>query len=270
MISEANLNNYEIVFIGDSSKDPNYMKCHLDYLQNLGLSVRTIPIDSSASLESNALLINNQITEARSPKKAILVGHSKGGTSVAAALALFPRLQDFVESAVCMQSPFGGSRLTNELLAQAPTPVRLILKGLLSKLKLDSAESSQQTSQFFQQHSLNGLSIPLLNLVTSSSSKHSLLYPLMEFIKHKYGEDNDGMVSTKDASLDTETSYFIKLDGVDHEATAYGSDDTSKGFGSKLGHLVSSYKVEIMVLVIIVIAVLIAVKMRNRRRQHSG
>ncbi len=50
-------------------------------------------------------------------KKVVLIGHSKGGLDCAAALSLHPDLKNLVAGLVTLQSPFGGSPIAADLLA---------------------------------------------------------------------------------------------------------------------------------------------------------
>lgn len=69
----------------------------------------------------------------RSGKRVVLVGHSKGGVDSAACLSMFEhRLRDVVRGVVLVQSPYGGSAIATDLLAE-PSLAKTV-QSLLTKL----------------------------------------------------------------------------------------------------------------------------------------
>jgi len=257
----SNLKDYDILMAGGMNEDqnPEYMKCHLDFLNNLGLNVKKLLVDPHASLETNAKTIYNQVMNQQSNnRKSILVGHSKGGSDVLGALSLYPHIQDFLEGVICLQTPFRGSSIAKEL---ASWPVRQLFGPVLAKLKLDhkSLESftSSDRETFFKDHNLNHVYVPLINLITTNSSSFSPLKPLSDYFKKHLGADNDGLLSTKDAFIPN--AYTINIDGIDHNGTMIENSEDSKTIKNFI-------KPTILLLVLLVIVVVLAKKYRNRHR----
>ncbi len=53
--------------------------------------------------------------ESQRDKQVVLMGHSKGGCDLVAAVVLYPQLQERVRAVVCVQAPLGGSPLPAEM-----------------------------------------------------------------------------------------------------------------------------------------------------------
>ena len=79
------------------------------------------------------ILAEVETLASRTGKRVVLVGHSKGGLDCAAALALFEeRLAEHVRGLVTVQSPYGGSPIAADLLAE-PTLAKAV-EVILEKL----------------------------------------------------------------------------------------------------------------------------------------
>lgn len=88
-----------------------------------------------ALVRDNAVRILAEVETlaSRTGKRVVLVGHSKGGLDCAAALALFEdRLAQHVRGLVTVQSPYGGSPIAADLLAE-PTLAKAV-EVILEKL----------------------------------------------------------------------------------------------------------------------------------------
>ena len=94
-----------------------YFDKNLDALKDAGMQVGRVPVDTDMGVEHNAAIVRDAVLEAaKSGKKVVLIGHSKGGLDSAAALAHVPRAQEHVRALVTIQSPYGGSPMAQDLL----------------------------------------------------------------------------------------------------------------------------------------------------------
>jgi len=94
-----------------------------------------------SSVEKNAREIKEYIEELcwGSNKRVLLLGHSKGGIDVAAALSLYwPELKDKVAGLVLAQSPYGGSPIATDILREGQlgdyVNLRKMMEILISKV----------------------------------------------------------------------------------------------------------------------------------------
>jgi hypothetical protein len=104
-----------------------------------GMGTQAVAVLSGARgdalVRDNAVRILAEVETlaSRTGKRVVLVGHSKGGLDCAAALALFEhRLAPHVRGLVTVQSPYGGSPIAADLLAE-PTLAKAV-EVILEKL----------------------------------------------------------------------------------------------------------------------------------------
>jgi hypothetical protein len=97
-----------------TSHYPGYFKQNEDALSAAGLQVSEAPIDTGASVEANAKVIRDAVMAA-APDRQVLIGQSKGGVDITAALALYPEMKPYVRAVVSMQSPYGGTPIASDL-----------------------------------------------------------------------------------------------------------------------------------------------------------
>lgn len=154
----------------------------------------------------------------------MLLGHSKGAVDVAAALALFPELCDFVSGVVSLQGPHGGSAIAHDL---ANTQVqKTVVLGALEKLLRGCKHavldlSFEARRDFLRHHPYPLDKVPTLCVATCDKRASSLLKPLIEYVTLRYGEVCDGLVCTSDAILPH--SRRIILEDMDHFGPAWPS-----------------------------------------------
>ncbi|MHC4392434.1 MAG: esterase/lipase family protein [Planctomycetota bacterium] len=196
---------------------PGYMDGNVARLQELGLDAQKVPVDTDAPVETNAAQIRDAILEAsKDGRQVVLMGHSKGGVDIAAALALYPELKPHVRSFVAMQAPYGGSPVAHDA-TNCPTlksTVDGFIKGVFKgdpRALSDLSYSKRQ--QFVRDHPLPE-GIPTVSLATSNSSAASLTSAGSAYIQARYGEPSDGLVPRKDAEIPG--SSVIRLDDMDH------------------------------------------------------
>lgn len=88
---------------------PGYMRAKFGRMGQLGLDHALAPVDTDASIETNAAVLRDTLLGTDPGRPVVLLGHSKGGVDIAAALALFPELQDRVHAVITLQAPYRGT-----------------------------------------------------------------------------------------------------------------------------------------------------------------
>ncbi len=199
---------------------PGYMDDNLGRLQDKGLDARKLNIDTDAGVMINAKSIRDQVMKIaqETGKKVMLLGHSKGGVDISAALAIYPELKAHVNQVIAMQAPFGGSPVASdikgcpELLPLASNLIESLFGGQGEALTDLSHQSRQQLLEKYPYPQ----DVPTISLATSSSSPWSLTAASAAYIKQRYGVESDGLVAVKDAILPG--SEVIQLSDMDHSA----------------------------------------------------
>ncbi len=111
---------------------PAYMKPNMEHMKKLGLNVHKSAINTDKSVEENAAIIRGEVLAA--PTKVVLIGHSKGGVDLTAALGLYgnelyPKVRlteeggaglfsvegSKVLAVITVQTPFGGTPIVEYL-----------------------------------------------------------------------------------------------------------------------------------------------------------
>lgn len=108
-----------LMFVGGLFTDhyPGYYTQNLEHVrENLQLEAEVIDIHTESSVRDNAETVYQAVVQRhrRVPeKKQILIGHSKGGVDIAAAMSLYPELKEYVAGVVTMQAPFWGTYMAD-------------------------------------------------------------------------------------------------------------------------------------------------------------
>lgn len=196
---------------------PGYMEPNRDGLRKQGLDVREIPIETEETTEVNAKQIRDAILEAsKGGKQVVLIGHSKGGVDISAAIAKYPELKEHVRAVVAMQSPYAGAVLAQDLRSNPVT--RAGVKALAEHF-FDGTENSVRDltydyrQQFIQEHPYP-TDIPTVSLATSEYSPLSLLAGPAAYSRLRYGAPSDGLVVPEDAMIPG--SDVVQLNDLDH------------------------------------------------------
>jgi len=200
---------------------PGYLGDNLSRLAERGLDARKVDMDTDASVAVNAKAVRKAILDAsKSGKQVVLIGHSKGGVDMSAALSLYPELKQHVRAAIAMQAPIGGTPIATDI--QSCKELRPIVDHLITGLfKGDPrslADLSYSARQAFMEEHPYPTDIPTVSLATSSNAPLSLTAAAAGYVKHRYGEDCDGLVPVKDAIIPG--SRLVKLDDLDHSGPA--------------------------------------------------
>jgi triacylglycerol lipase len=193
-----------------------YFDKNLDALEHAGMQVGRVPVDTDMGVEHNAAIVRDAVLEAaKSGKKVVLIGHSKGGLDSAAALSLYPELKEHVRALVTIQSPYGGSPMAQDLLDNPL--VRFGLGGAVEALggSIQAGEDLTYNSRqkFLAEHPMPS-GIPTVSMASTSANPTSPLFAFQEYMKQRYGIASDGLVVPQDAFIPGSKS--VTLHGLDH------------------------------------------------------
>jgi hypothetical protein len=196
---------------------PTYMKENREGLSRRGLDVREVKTDTEQTVEHNAKVIRDAVLEAaKGGRQVVLIGHSKGGMDMTAAVAMYPEIKEHVRAAVAMQSPYGGVPVASDIGDQrllsgiAGKTIEWVLRGDEDSLPDFSYENRRQFVEKYPWPS----EIPTVSLATSSDSQFNGLTPVINWYKVRYGEETDGVVAQRDSEIPG--SRVVRLDNLDH------------------------------------------------------
>ncbi len=249
----AELKKYKIIFIPGYFSDftvnwtpVKYFKSAQDVLLKRGL-IETIDFErkllySQSPTEENIPYIKDWIEQ--SPKKVIIIGHSKGGRDTLMTIAKHPSLQSKVAGIITIQSPFKGTPL-----ASAISNSYWMSLGFNSLLRLMGGHRDSllefnddiACAQFEKiKNDLHQFEFPIVNfasyLYDNQDMSIFVLRPFYNMMKGLYEKNNvlsDGLVPTLSALLpENKNIYHIIAGGYDHTdlVVSYGSRGQRKKF----------------------------------------
>ena len=189
-----------------------YCERNRNQLEKLGLSFKTVIMDTDASVATNAEAVRTALLSAEKP--VIIFGHSKGGVDALAALLKYPELQNRVRGLLLVQSPVGGTHVA-ELIASSSIAVAAAKHVLESLLKGDVDAvldlSYPKRKNFFKEYS----TMPKVPTICFSTTvQGGPMGVVASFLKSKYGVDSDGLVPEEDSLLPG--AAVVRVHGVDH------------------------------------------------------
>ena len=190
-------------------------------LEQRGLEVWEVGVDTEASLEDNIEVVRGALEDAAFfGRTAVLVGHSKGAVEALAALTLYPKLRQGVRAVVSIQAPYGGSPVAHDLTA-APE-LRRMLDIAFPLLFYGVSRSVEDLSyplrmEFVRRHPYGG-EVPTVALATWRYSRRSMLWPVAHYLRERYGLNSDGLVAAVDAEVPG--SRVVRLEDMDHAEAA--------------------------------------------------
>lgn len=196
---------------------PTYMKANREGLARKGLDVREIHRDTEQTVEHNAKIVRDAVLAvAKEGKQVVLIGHSKGGMDMTAAVAMYPEIKPYVRAAVAMQAPYGGVPVASDVQDQK---ILSKIAGKTIEWGLGGDEASMTDFSYakrkaFIQRYPWPTDIPTVSLATSSSSQLTGLTPVINWYKLRYGEKTDGIVAQRDSEIPG--SKVVRLDNLDH------------------------------------------------------
>lgn len=196
---------------------PGYMDANTNRLKDLGLDARKVPLNTDMGVAENAKFLRDAIMDAsKTGKKVVLVGQSKGGVDITAALALYPELKPHVRAVVAMQAPYGGTPVASDM--QNCSQLRQVAEGTIKRLLGGDPASLKDLSyaarQAFVAENPYPSDIPTISLATSRSSVKSILKTTEDYMINRYNLKSDGLVVDKDAEIPG--SQVVRLSDMDH------------------------------------------------------
>lgn len=202
---------------------PRYFEEHLALLRSLGVDCAVASIESEASVADNAARLASQINA--SPKRVLLISHSKGGIDVLEALLAYPETRPRVRAVIALMSPFFGTPIADKVLAG---PLSYSAAQLLRMMGGDKQSLTDLTvARRAAYHARNSAAIealtrevPFLCIAASKRdaawSYDTLLEPFRDYMLG-LALANDGLVPAASAVLPG--GRYVLLDGMDHLAS---------------------------------------------------
>jgi|GEM_PF-1001059 len=195
---------------------PMYMRDKFARMAAHALDHTMVPIDTDQGIEQNADQIRHTLLEHTTPhRRAILLGHSKGGLDIAAALAFFPELRPRVRAVVTLQAPWLGTPIADlvenqSVLAWAN---RFIVEGAFNgdaRALTDLGLAAR--ADFVARHPWPE-EVPAVCLASSLRSWKTLLAVPDALLNGSHGP-TDGMVPVANAILPGSDAVLVR--DVDH------------------------------------------------------
>lgn len=218
-----------------------YLDENLRALKARGLKGRRVEIKTEDGVRKNAAVIADEIrAEAAQGRKVVFLAHSKGGTDVTAALALYPELRQHVVGVIAIQPVYGGSYvadLVNEkkiLRGSMALVFEKVFKGQREAV-IDLTHESR--AAFTAAHPYPADLIPTVVIRSTFSRKlsKSALWSPQKYIAARHKLASDGLVTMADQAIPgaAKTIFFDDLDhfepGVRLESPHKPIDVTNAG-----------------------------------------
>ncbi|MDJ0846810.1 MAG: lipase [Myxococcota bacterium] len=195
---------------------PDYMKGNVEALRELDLRFQEVEVAPDGPVATAAQVLRDVLfAELAEGQQAVILGHSKGGVDVSAALALYPEVHSRVRSFVAIQAPYAGSPVANDL-AHCPSlgSTAAFFVRILGNDPEAAVELSYETRQEFIAEHPYPTEIPTLSLATSRVDWRSIVWMTGKYVRDQYGVESDGLVVPADAVLPG--SQVIHLGDMDH------------------------------------------------------
>eukprot|EP01126_Amoeba_proteus_P030121 TRINITY_DN2986_c0_g1_i1.p1 TRINITY_DN2986_c0_g1~~TRINITY_DN2986_c0_g1_i1.p1 ORF type:complete len:453 (+),score=53.28 TRINITY_DN2986_c0_g1_i1:422-1780(+) len=113
--------NYHYHFVRGlfSSHYPGYFSKNVKRVKQLQLDCTESRANTDKGVEENASFLRTEITDlyTENSKRVILIGHSKGGVDVCAALQLYEDVRSMVAGVITLQSPWSGAPIVDWILS---------------------------------------------------------------------------------------------------------------------------------------------------------
>lgn len=198
-----------------------YLDENLRALEARGLSARRVAIKTEDGVAKNALFMAEEIRrEAAAGKRVVILAHSKGGTDVTAALALYPDLRASVVGVIAIQPVYGGSYVADLVAANKVLrgPMALVFEQVFKGQReavIDLTHASR--AAFVAEHPYPAAEVPTVVIRSSFERKlsRSSLWPPENYITARHKVANDGLVSVEDQRIPGADRELF-LDDLDH------------------------------------------------------
>ncbi len=217
----ADARDYQVLLVKGlfGNHMPGYFHPAEKHLRRLGLHVRILKVGTDASVATNAQTVRDAVVRsyARNERPVVLVGHSKGGVDVLAALALYPDIVPSVRGVVVMQSPYGGTPIADDV--EACPGMRIATGVVVGGLLLGSPKSVADLTydrrrDFITAHPLPA-GVPVVSLATSRAPAFGqVLQASSTYLEKQYGLASDGLVVPDDGIVPG--SRMVRLDDMSH------------------------------------------------------
>ncbi len=195
---------------------PGYMVEKFTRMAEVGLDHALVPIDTDARVKRNAVQIKDSLLNVtQDGRQAVLIGHSKGGVDIAAALAMFPELCERVRAVVTLQAPWLGTPLGD--LTQDKSVLswatRFVVEGAFQGDISALTDLGIQARADFVARFPWPTQVPAVCLATSLRSWSTLLKVPDAVLAGRHGP-TDGVVPVANAVLPGADAVFLR--DVDH------------------------------------------------------
>jgi hypothetical protein len=200
----------------------------LEYAKNNGLDYEYAPINTSFGCIDNGHVMAETIR--RSPKKVILVSHSKGGIDILHALKFDPSLKDKIQGWVAFQAPFYGTPIT-QFIQKLPIARILGDSNSISCLTPDYRmkflkESNGSIAQILKE--LNVITVSTsadeagknyFDIATKAMGSFSFFSTTKRWLQnYPFYLDNDGLVPVNSACFASISGRCLFFNSLDHAA----------------------------------------------------
>ena len=226
---------------------PGYYVTVRDAFRKIGVECEISRVDSEGSVKENARTVAEEIEEMSSSSsssnnssssngstKVLAMGHSKGGLDIAAALSIYEkRLEEKVAGFVCVQSPYGGSPIAEDLLSNkyVRLGVHLALEAAFGQKRNSEAIQKmvkpvedltyRARIRFLRKHPLpEQFRDKTVCFHSKTTSKDSAMTNIALYSISQYNEDGDGLVCRSDAEI-PHTRVVRYEDEFDHVDPAF-------------------------------------------------
>lgn len=179
------------------------------FLSSLGLKkgkhFDRVLIKSQSPSDVNLRIIAAAVRE--SPKKVLIIGHSKGSLDALKTLVEWEEVKDNVAGLITIQGPFGGSDLADEMVSNQH--LKHVLDGLLRLTggNVGSLEdfTTWSGTNYLEEHAkeIENLEVPILNFASSLGDRKMSVPILRLFHSVMKNKDVtcDGLVPTQSALI---------------------------------------------------------------------
>jgi len=198
-----------------------YLDENLRALKARGLRGRRVEIKTEDGVLKNAAVIKAEIeAEAAAGRKVVFMAHSKGGTDVTAALALYPAVRRHVVGVIAIQPVYGGSYVA-DLVSE-----KKVLRGSMAlvfekvfKGQRDAVIdlTHEKRAAFVALHPYPADLIPTVVITSTFDRKlsKSPLWAPQKYIRSTQDLASDGLVTLADQAIPG-AARTIFLDDLDH------------------------------------------------------
>ena len=210
----------------------------------LGVECEISRVNSEGTVRENARTIADEIEkmwDETKKKRVVAMGHSKGGLDIAAALALEEkRLENKLAGFVCVQSPYGGSPIAEDLLSNkyVRSGVHLALEAAFGERRNSEAIQKmvkpvedltyRARIRFLKKHPLpEQFRDKTVCFHSKTTSKDSTMANIALYVLSQYNEEGDGLVCRSDAEI-PHTRVVRYEDEFDHVDPAFPTSFSDK------------------------------------------